>query len=187
MTDQPAFRIDPAASEAAIRALLRSFGQDPDGAELKDTPSRVAEFWRERLAGYGVDLSAELKPLPGDLAPVPVILERIPFVSTCEHHLAPFEGQATIGYLPGAGGTVGLSKLVRVVQTYAWRLQVQERMARQIADALLVHLRPAAWGVQLVAVHTCMGHRGVKTPGVPVRTTLVGGAWEINPPFPFQS
>lgn len=185
MTDQLAFPVDRAASEAAVRALLRSFGLDPDGAELKDTPSRVADFWAERLAGYGVDLSAELRPLPGDLAPVPVILERIPFVSTCEHHLAPFEGHATIGYLPGEGGTVGLSKLVRIVYTYAWRLQVQERMARQIADALLTHLRPAAWGVELVAIHTCMSHRGVKTPGVPVRTTLMGGAWESHPPAPF--
>ena len=186
MTDQPSVPIDRAASEAAVRALLLSFGLDPDGPELKDTPTRVADFWGERLAGYGVDLSAELKPLPGDLAPVPVILDRIPFVSTCEHHLAPFEGHATIGYLPGEGGTVGLSKLVRVVQAYAWRLQVQERMARQIADALMTYLRPAAWGVQLVAVHTCMSHRGVKAPGIPVRTTLLGGAWEANPPSPFR-
>jgi len=186
MTGLPATPIDRAASEAAVRALLRGLGQNPDSPELKDTPTRVAEFWAERLAGYGVDLSAELKPLPGDLAPVPVILERIPFVSTCEHHMAPFEGHATLGYLPGAGGTVGLSKLVRVVQAYAWRLQVQERMAQQIADALQHHLRPAAWGVHLVAVHTCMGHRGVKTPGVPVRTTLLGGAWEANPPAPFR-
>jgi len=179
--------VDPVAAEAAVRALLRSFGQDPAAPELKDTPARVAEFWAERLAGYGVDLAAELKPLPGELSPVPVILERIPFVSTCEHHLAPFEGHATVGYLPGAGGTVGLSKLVRVVQAFAWRLQVQERMARQIADALQTHLRPAAWGVQLVAIHTCMGHRGVKTPGVPVRTTLMGGSWEAAPPVPFRS
>ncbi len=187
MTDQPIFSLDRAASEAAVRALLRSFGLDPDGPELKDTPIRVAEFWAERLAGYGVDLSAELKPLPGDLAPVPVILERIPFVSTCEHHLAPFEGHATIGYLPGTGGTVGLSKLVRVVQTYAWRLQVQERMTQQIAEALKQYLHPAAWGVRLVAVHTCMGHRGVKTLGVPVTTTLVGGTWDLNPPAQFQA
>ena len=181
----PAPALDRAAAELAVRALLQSFGLDPQAPELQATPGRVADFWGERLAGYGIDLGAELKPLPGDLAPVPVILERIPFVSTCEHHLAPFEGHATLGYLPGAGGTVGLSKLVRVVQAYAWRLQVQERMAQQISDALRTHLRPAAWGVQLVAVHTCMGHRGVKTPGVPVRTLLLGGAWETHPPAPF--
>lgn len=190
MSDPQPPTFDRAASEAAVRALLKGFGQDPDAPELRDTPARVAEFWAERLAGYGVDLAAELKPLPGPLAPVPVILERIPFVSTCEHHLAPFEGHATVGYLPAnppfGGGTVGLSKLVRVVQAYAWRLQVQERMAQQIAEALRTHLRPAAWGIELVAVHTCMGHRGVKTPGVPVRTTLLGGAWETSPPAPFR-
>ncbi len=172
---------------AAVKALLHSFGLDPEAPELQATPGRVAEFWTERLAGYGVDLAAELKPLPGDLAPVPVILERIPFVSTCEHHLAPFEGHATLGYLPGTGGTVGLSKLVRVVQAYAWRLQVQERMAQQIAETLQTYLQPAAWGIQLVAIHTCMGHRGVKTPGVPVRTTLLGGAWAEDPPYSFRS
>lgn len=187
MSARPAPVLDRPAAEAAIRALLQSFGQDPASPELADTPVRVAEFWGERLAGYGMDPADDLKPLPGALAPVPVILERIPFVSTCEHHLAPFEGHATVGYLPGAGGTVGLSKLVRVVQAYAWRLQVQERMAQQIADALQTHLRPAAWGVQLVAVHTCMAHRGVKTPGVPVRTTLLGGSWEQDPPTPFRS
>lgn len=191
MSARPAPALDRPAAEAAIRALLQSFGQDPASPELADTPARVAEFWGERLAGYGMDPADDLKPLPGDLAPVPVILERIPFVSTCEHHLAPFEGHATVGYLPAnppaGGGTVGLSKLVRVVQAYAWRLQVQERMAWQIADALQAHLRPAAWGVQLVAVHTCMAHRGVKTPGVPVRTTLLGGSWETNPPLPFRS
>ena len=178
--------MDEARTARAVRELLASLGQDPDAPELRDTPARVADFWKERLAGYGIDLAAELRPLPGDLAPVPIILERIPFVSTCEHHLAPFEGHATVGYLPGEGGTVGLSKLVRVVQAFAWRLQVQERMAQQIAEALQTHLRPAAWGVQLVAVHTCMAHRGVKTPGVPVRTTLLGGAWDAHPPAPFK-
>ena len=179
--------MDEARTIQAVRDLLLGLGQDPDAPELKDTPARVAGFWKERLAGYGVDLAAELQPLPGVLAPVPVILERIPFVSTCEHHLAAFEGHATVGYLPGAGGTVGLSKLVRVVQAFALRLQVQERMVRQIAEALETHLRPAAWGVELVAIHTCMGHRGVRTPGVPVRTTLLGGAWATQPPPPFRT
>ena len=186
MNHRPAQPMNRTAIETAVCALLQSLGQDPGAQELMDTPARVAEFWAERLAGYAVDLAAELNPLPGDLAPVPVILERIPFVSTCEHHLAPFEGHATLGYLPGVGGTVGLSKLVRVVQAYAWRLQVQERMTQQIAEALQQHLQPAAWGVQLVAIHTCMSHRGVKTPGVPVRTTLLGGIWETNPPPAFR-
>ncbi|MDR3669612.1 MAG: GTP cyclohydrolase I FolE [Holophaga sp.] len=171
----------------AVRALLEGLGFDPDSAELKDTPARVADYWAERLAGYAMNPADELRALPGELSPCPVLLERVPFVSTCEHHLAPFSGFATIGYLPGAGGTVGLSKLVRVVQGFANRLQVQERMTCQIAQALETHLRPDAWGVRLVAVHTCMSHRGVKTPEVPVSTVLLGGRWLAEPPAAFQS
>ncbi|MBI3129984.1 MAG: GTP cyclohydrolase I FolE [Acidobacteria bacterium] len=178
--------LDDTRTALAIRQLLQSLGRDPDCPELKDTPQRVAEFWRERLAGYEIDLATELTPLPGELTPVPIVLERIPFVSTCEHHLAPFEGVATLGYLPGPGGTVGLSKLVRVVQAFAWRLQVQERLTKQIFDALGQHLRPAAWGVKLTAEHTCMSHRGVKTPGIPVSTTLLGGTWVEKPPVDFR-
>jgi GTP cyclohydrolase I len=170
----------------AVRTLLESLGMDPDSPELRETPARVAEFWAERLAGYTMDPAAELQALPGLLEPCPVILERVPFVSTCEHHLAPFEGYATIGYLPGSGGTVGLSKLVRVVQGFANRLQVQERMTLQIASALETGLRPQAWGVKLVAVHTCMAHRGVRTPDVPVTTLRLGGAWVQNPPHIFN-
>ena len=177
--------VNRSEAEEGIRALLLSFGVDPEAPELIATPARVAEFWAERLAGYDVDLAAELQALPGELAPCPVILEHIHFVSTCEHHLAPFEGLATVGYVPGAGGTVGLSKLVRVVQAYACRLQVQERMTRQIFDALETHLRPASWGVKLTAEHTCMAHRGVKTTGIPVTTILMGGAWAEHPPEAF--
>jgi GTP cyclohydrolase IA len=176
---------DEARASRAVRELLSGFGADPDSLELRETPGRVAEFWRERLAGYEVDVAAELQPLPGTLAPCPVILERVPFVSTCEHHLAPFSGHATVGYLPGEGGTVGLSKLVRVVQAYANRLQVQERMTQQILDALRIHLRPAAWGVKLVAEHTCMSQRGVKVHDVPVVTYLFGGLWKESPPSEF--
>ena len=176
---------DEARASRAVRELLSGFGADPDAPELRETPSRVAEFWRERLAGYDVDVAAELQPLPGLLAPCPVILDRVPFVSTCEHHLAPFAGHAIVGYLPGEGGTVGLSKLVRVVQAFANRLQVQERMTQQIFEALEIHLRPAAWGVRLTAEHTCMSHRGVKVQDVPVSTYLLGGLWKETPPSEF--
>lgn len=171
---------------AAIRDLLGALGADPHSAELRETPERVAEFWSERLAGYGVDIAAEMKPLPGHLDPCPVFLERVPFVSTCEHHLAPFTGHATIGYVPGKGGTVGLSKLVRLIHAYALRLQVQERMTQQIFDAMETYLKPSAWAVKLRAEHTCMAHRGVKTPGVPVTTLLVGGTWKDKSPEVFR-
>ena len=177
---------DSGKTVQAVRALLEGLGFDPQAAELKETPARVADYWAERLAGYAMDPAEELRALPGELAPCPVILERVPFVSTCEHHLAPFSGFAAIGYLPGEGGTVGLSKLVRVVQGFANRLQVQERMTHQIADALAEHLRPDAWGVKLVAVHTCMSHRGVKTPDVPVSTLILGGSWLRDPPAAFR-
>ncbi len=178
--------IDEARAAQAVHELLASFGADPESPELRETPHRVAQYWVERLQGYGLDVAAELQALPGELAPCPVILEHVPFTSTCEHHLAPFSGQATIGYLPGAGGTVGLSKLVRLVQAFANRLQVQERMTRQIFEALEIHLRPQAWGIKLVAEHTCMSHRGVKTPGVPVTTMLLGGLWKDKAPEEFR-
>lgn len=178
--------IDEARAAAAVRELLSAVGADPQAPELRDTPARVAGFWAERLAGYHGDPAAELMPLPGDLAPCPVILEKIPFASTCEHHLAPFFGQVSIGYLPGEIGTVGLSKLVRLVQIYAMRLQVQERMTRQIFEALEAHLHPQAWAVKVVAEHTCMAHRGVKVEGVPVTTVLSGGLWLQEAPQAFR-
>ena len=178
--------LDPARATAAVRDLLASFGVDADSPELRDTPRRVAEYWAERLDGYALDPAALLRPLPGELAPCPVILENVPFASTCEHHLAPFSGHATLGYLPGEGGTVGLSKLVRVLQAFSERLQVQERMTRQIFDALETHLRPQGWGIKLVAEHTCMSQRGVRTPGVPVTTLLLGGWWKDKAPGAFR-
>ena len=177
--------LDGLRTVRAVRELLAGLGVDPDAPELRETPQRVADYWAERLTGYGFDPAQELRALPGTLAPCPVILERVPFVSTCEHHLAPFSGTATIGYRPGAGGTVGLSKLVRLVLGYANRLQVQERMTHEIADALATHLQPQAWGVKLVAEHTCMSHRGVRTPEVPVTTVLLGGLWLTAPPQVF--
>jgi GTP cyclohydrolase I len=190
MSERAVRPFDEARARAVLAELLEAFGEDPGSEELRETPARVAAFWKERLAGHGVDLAEELRPLPGDLAPVPVILENIPFVSTCEHHLAPFEGRATVGYLPAnppqGGGTVGLSKLVRVVQAFAWRLQVQERMTRQVAEALEHYLKPQAWAVKIVATHTCMSHRGVKTPDVPVTTVVAGGAWGRDLPGAFR-
>ena len=175
-------------SERAARAtaeLMASFGADTDTPELRDTPDRVAAYWAERMEGYDIDLESELQPMLGQLRPCPVIIERIPFASTCEHHLAPFYGYATVGYLPGSGA-VGLSKLIRVVHAFANRLQVQERMTWQIFNALETYLRPKAWGVRVVAEHTCIAHRGVKTPNVPVITILLGGTWQQDVPKAFQ-
>lgn len=170
----------------ATEMLLEGLGLDYCAEELAKTPSRVTSYWIERMSGYDLDPKMELEGLPGSLDPCPVILENVPFVSTCEHHLAPFSGIATIGYIPGVGGTVGLSKLVRVLQGFANRLQVQERMTKQVAEALKIFLVPRAWGVKLVATHTCMSHRGVKTINVPVTTIMTGGTWLDKPPTIFQ-
>ena len=169
----------------SIENLLRGVGYDFTSPEMKDTPMRVRDYWKERLSGREIDLSKELVAMPGELTPCPIILEHVPFTSTCEHHLAPFEGEVTLGYLPGAHGIVGLSKLVRVVQAFAWRLQVQERMTHQIARALEDYLKPEAWAVKVVGTHTCMSHRGVKTPHVPVTTVVLGGRWKDDPPSQF--
>ena len=178
--------VDTTKASKAINELLASFGVDPESPELADTPLRAATYWAERLSGYGVDIASELKAMPGLLQACPVILERVPFASTCEHHLAPFIGTATIGYLPSEGRVVGLSKLIRVVEAFANRLQVQERLTWQIFNALETNLDPVAWGVRVVTEHTCIAHRGVKMPGVPVTTVLLGGAWEMNPPSAFE-
>jgi GTP cyclohydrolase I len=178
--------VDCEHAARAVADLLVSFGVSVDSPELQDTPERVAALWAERLNGYGVDLDTEMKPMAGHLQPCPVILERVPFASTCEHHLAPFFGHVTLGYFPGEGGTVGLSKLIRVVKTFAHRLSVQERMTWQIFNALETYLRPKAWGVRVIAEHTCIAHRGVNTPDVPVTTLLLGGEWQHDAPMPFR-
>jgi len=177
---------DSERAERAAAELLASFGIDTKLPELQDTPSRVAAFWAERMGGYDIDLTSELKPIVGSIPSCPVILEHVPFVSTCEHHLAPFFGHVTIGYLPDAAGMVGLSKLIRVVHAFANRLQVQERMTWQIFNALETYMCPKAWGVCVVAEHTCIAHRGVKTTDVPVTTILLGGLWQHDCPKAFQ-
>jgi len=174
--------IDIDRTARAVLELLASFGLDTP--EMKETPQRVAAFWAERLNGYGIDIGPELQPMAGvdQMEPCPVVLEHIPFASTCEHHLAPFFGHVALGYLPGAGGVVGLSKLVRLVGAFANRLQIQERMTWQIYNALETYLCPKAWGVRVVAEHTCMTHRGTKTLGSPVTTQLLGGTWQKGAP-----
>jgi len=178
--------IDNERVTKAVTELLAGFGVDANLPELRDTPNRVAAFWAERLNGYDIDIASELQPMAGQVQPCPVILERVPFVSTCEHHLAPFYGHVTLGYIPGEGVVVGLSKLIRVVHAFANRLQVQERMTWQIFNALETSLNPLALGVRVVAEHTCIAHRGVKTPDVPVTTILLGGYWLDNAPDSFR-
>jgi GTP cyclohydrolase I len=174
--------IDEARAAAAIRELLIAVGEDPDRPGLADTPARVARAYAETFAGLRQD--------PGDILSTTfdenhdelVLVKDIPMYSTCEHHLVPFHGRAHIGYIPGEDGRVtGLSKLARLVEVYARRPQVQERMTGQIADALADVLKPRGVLVVIEAEHLCMAMRGVRKPGATTVTSAVRGIFRDNP------
>lgn len=165
--------------EAAIRSLLRAVGEDPDRDGLLKTPHRVARMYEELLAGYGQDLTTLLNDAlfdvdydEGEL----VTVAGIPFNSLCEHHMLPFTGVAHVAYLP-RGRVVGLSKIPRVVDMFARRLQVQERLTGQIADALAEALDPRGVMVMVEGAHSCCSLRGVKKQGVSMVTTARRGAF----------
>ena len=153
-------RIDDADAEDAVTTLLRFIGEDPSREGLADTPERVVRAWREMTAGYQEDPAEILSRTFDESSDELIILRGISFYSMCEHHLLPFYGDACVGYLPGK--VVGISKLARLVNCFAHRLQVQERMTRQIADAIKTHLDARGVGVILRAHHLCMGCRGVR-------------------------
>ncbi|QCP04060.1 GTP cyclohydrolase I FolE [Brevibacterium sp. CS2] len=169
MVDQP--RI-----EAAVREILAAIGEDPDRDGLKGTPARVARAYEEIFSGLGRD-AAEVLGVYFDVGYDEMVLVRnIEMYSTCEHHLVPFHGVAHIGYIPGTDGYVtGLSKLARLVDIYARRPQVQERLTAQIADAMVTHLNPAGVIVVVEAEHLCMSMRGVQRPGASTITSAVRG------------
>ena len=168
--------VDQARAAAAIRELLAAVGEDPDRNGLLDTPDRVARSWVEMLAGQDAD-PAELLARTFDIDHDEMVLVKdIRFVSLCEHHLLPFTGMAHIGYIPSAErGVTGLSKLARLVELYARRLQVQERITSQVAEALVEHLDARGVIVVIEAEHTCMTMRGVRKPGSMTVTSAVRG------------
>jgi len=176
--------VDQAAAEWAVTLLLRHVGEDASREGLLETPRRVVKAWREMTDGYAVDIPALLDTtFDGDSYDEMIVVRDVSFVSLCEHHVLPFTGSATVGYLPGADGrVVGLSKLARLVEAYARRLQVQERMTRQIADALDYHLKPAGVGVVLKASHSCMACRGVRKPGAEMVTSTLLGRFREQAP-----
>ena len=174
--------IDSARIEEAVRTILASVGEDPARDGLEDTPARVARAYGELLAGYREDPASHLdRQFEVDHDEM-VIVKEIPFSSLCEHHMLPFIGRAHVGYLPGPGGRVcGLSKLARVVDGYAKRLQVQERLVGQIADAIVDRLEAAGVLVVIEAEHLCMSMRGVQKPGSLTTTSAVRGLLKDNP------
>ncbi|HSO68562.1 MAG TPA: GTP cyclohydrolase I FolE [Arachnia sp.] len=168
--------VDHARAAAAVRELLIAIGEDPERDGLLETPDRVARAWAELLAGHGVDASGVLGKTFDIAHDEMVLVKDIELVSTCEHHLLPFTGVAHVGYIPSENGRVtGLSKLARLVDIYARRLQVQERLTTQIADALVEHLDARGVIVVIEAEHTCMTMRGVRKPGSRTVTSAVRG------------
>ncbi len=162
----------------AVRTLIRWAGDDPDREGLLDTPRRVARAWREYARGYQEDPAAHLSRTFEEVGGYDeiVLLKDIPFQSHCEHHLAPIIGKAAIAYLPH-NRVVGISKLARVLHGFARRLQVQERLTAQVADAIWDKLQPKGVAVVIEASHACMSARGVGTPGVLMTTSRMMGTF----------
>ncbi|HSP59980.1 MAG TPA: GTP cyclohydrolase I FolE [Ornithinimicrobium sp.] len=168
--------VDHARIEAAVREILLAVGEDPDRDGLRDTPARVARSYAEVFSGLRQDASEVLGARFDVEHEEMIIVRDIALYSMCEHHLVPFHGVAHIGYVPGKDGrVVGLSKLARLVDVFARRPQVQERLTTQIAEALVDHLHPGGVMVVLEAEHLCMSMRGVRRPGARTTTSAVRG------------
>jgi GTP cyclohydrolase I len=173
--------VDQKRAAAAVRELLIAVGEDPDRPGLQDTPGRVARAYAEIFAGLWQDPGEVLATTFDEDHDEFVLVKDIPMYSTCEHHLVPFHGVAHIGYIPGDDGRVtGLSKLARLVEVYARRPQVQERMTSQIADALSEVLKPRGAIVVIEAEHLCMAMRGIRKPGASTVTSAVRGLFREN-------
>ncbi|GAA1104863.1 GTP cyclohydrolase I FolE [Nocardiopsis metallicus] len=179
--DLPVGRVDRERIASAVREILIAIGEDPDRDGLSKTPERVARAYEEQFAGLGQK--------PGDVLTTVfeadheemVLVKDIELYSTCEHHLVPFYGVAHVGYIPGAHGRItGLSKLARLVDVYARRPQVQERLTGQVSDAIMEHLDPRGVIVVVEAEHLCMTMRGVRKPGAKTVTSAVRGIFRSS-------
>ncbi|MCX7557581.1 GTP cyclohydrolase I FolE [Xanthomonadaceae bacterium JHOS43] len=176
MNHQDETPVDQAQAEAAVRTLLRWAGEDPSREGLIDTPKRVAKAYRDWFSGYAVDPSEYLRRTFEEVAGYDemIVLRDIEFESHCEHHMAPIIGRAHVGYLP-TNKVVGISKLARVVEGFARRFQVQEKLTAQIAHCIDDVLKPRGVGVVIEAVHQCMTTRGVHKRGVSMVTSQMLG------------
>src|SRR2546421_6250382 len=178
--EMPAAPVDIERIERAVREILISVGEDPDREGLVKTPNRVARSYAELMAGLHDDPKRHLTTVFHERYDEVVLLRDIEFHSLCEHHLLPFTGRAHVAYLPD-GKVVGLSKLARLVEGYARRPQVQERLTTQIADALMEELMPIGAACVVEAVHTCMTIRGAKKHGSTMVTSALRGIFKENP------
>ncbi|WP_342745373.1 GTP cyclohydrolase I FolE [Actinopolyspora mzabensis] len=172
---------DRPRAEAAIRELLLAAGEDPERDGLRETPARVARAYEELFTGLYTDPDEVLDRTFDEAHEELVLVRDIPMYSQCEHHLLPFHGMAHIGYIPNEQGRVtGLSKLARLVDLYAKRPQVQERLTSQIADALIRKLEPRGVIVVVDAEHLCMGMRGIRKAGSTTTTSAVRGIFRSS-------
>lgn len=180
LDDEAASAPGSVAVEEAVRTILRCLGEDPDRPGLERTPARVRRMYAELTAGYHVDPE---RLLNGAVFEVDysemVVVRNIPFSSLCEHHLLPFFGTAAVAYIP-RGRVVGLSKVPRIVEMFARRLQVQERLTQQVADLLMERLDPKGVGVVIEATHLCAVMRGIRKPGTVMTTSAVLGLFRSN-------
>ena len=173
-------KIDAEKIERAVAEILVAVGEDAEREGLKGTPGRVARMYAELLGGMREDPKKHLRSVFTEEYNEIVLLRDIPFYSICEHHLLPFIGSAHIAYLP-TGTVLGVSKLARIVDTFARRLQAQERLTYQIADFIMDHLKPRGVAVVLEASHSCMTIRGIKKPGSVMVTSALRGIFMKDP------
>jgi GTP cyclohydrolase I len=173
--------MDKQKIKKAVRLLIEGIGDNPRRRGLRGTPERVARMCEEIYAGIGVDPASVFREVLHEVHDEVVLVKDIPFYSMCEHHLLPFLGKAHVAYLPDGQRICGLSKVARLVELHAKRLQLQERLTAEIADSLVAALEPRGVMVVIEAEHLCMTMRGVKAPGSRTVTSVVRGIFRENP------
>jgi GTP cyclohydrolase I len=166
--------------EKGVRLILEGVDEDPERPGLQATPARVARMFTEILGGTGENPAKHLRPIQEERHDEMVIIKNIPLYSMCEHHLLPFAGVAHVAYIPKGGRIVGLSKIARVVDIFSRRLQVQERLTKQVADLIDSHLKPLGVMVVIEAEHMCMSMRGAKKPKSWTVTSAVRGSFRSH-------
>lgn len=173
--------MDKEKIQKAVRMILEAIGEDPSRPGIQDTPKRVAAMWEELVSGMAVNPQKVIRSLDSENHDEIVLIRDIPFQSMCEHHLLPFIGKAHVAYIPDGNRVTGISKLARVVEVFARRLQVQERLTTDIAETVVTVLRPKGVMVIIEAEHLCMTMRGIRKPGSITVTSVVRGIFRENP------
>jgi len=172
--------IDTESIEKGVKLILEGIGEDPKRSGIQRTPKRVASMFKEILGGLSEDPARHMRVIQDEKHDEMVLIKNIPLYSMCEHHLLPFAGVAHVAYIPKGGRIVGLSKIARVVEAYARRLQVQERLTKQIADLIDQRLKPLGVMVVIEAEHMCMSMRGAKKPKSMTVTSAVRGSFRTS-------